>query len=608
MRQPAPFFRSFDGWWYVQLRVGGTRRQIKLAKGEENREAALQRWHEIMAVPQPKRVPIAVSSDSVKALLDQFLDHCRSELSPTTADWYDFFVQSFSGSIHDALSIDALQVSHVTDWLRTQKRWSKSTKSGAVQAIRRAFRWLSDEGRIRGYPLKGLKGSRKRQREVIIPPETFEKLLAASRPNFRDLLTFLLSTGCRPQEARVVEHRHVDLSLRRIVFPASEAKGGEHPRVIYLNDDAFAIVEPLCHRYASGAIFRNSKGNAWTRNAIRCRFRRLREKVAFDALPAGVEFIFHAPRIVGDRREFVGEKISIVSLDAEDHARLGLENHGREIVVAALKLRQTLVREEHPQSQLADLGKGRFDVWADEILELVEKQVGGVADVARQRSCDGKDFVEDQRADGVRQLGREPILWGQIEQHDLAFAHEALDVEPALGRTEHPTKDGALEVGLQTIPGRIQDLDDLARPRADEFAPFVAEPLGEALQELAMVRTARHEKVDAVRDRETKLRRGPEGVEDPAGESGHRVDVLAFPGPEHDLGRPFDFVIAVGIGFVEKRIEAKDDVLAPRLDVDQTPAHVVRTEVGRKPEEQFVRKIPQAIEDEPARLLKRIEQ
>jgi integrase len=279
MRQPAPYFRSFDGWWYVQLRVGGARRQIKLAKGEENRDAAVQRWHEIMAAPQPKRAPKSVSSDSVKALLDEFLDHCRSELSAATADWYDFFVQSFSGSIGDALSIDALQVSHVTTWLKAQTTWSKSTKSGAVQAIRRAFRWLSDEGRIRGYPLKGLKGTRKRQREVIVSPETFKQLLAASRPGFRDLLTFLLSTGCRPQEARAVERRHVDLALRRIVFPASEAKGGEHPRVIYLTDEALAIVKPLCERYESGPIFRNSKGKAWTRNAIRCRFRRLREKV-----------------------------------------------------------------------------------------------------------------------------------------------------------------------------------------------------------------------------------------------------------------------------------------------------------------------------------------
>jgi hypothetical protein len=101
MKKPEPFFRSFDGWWYIQLRVGGKRRQIKLAKGENNREAAEQRWREIMA-RQPTRV-VTVASDSVKALLDLFLDHCRSELSTTTADWYEYFIQSFSAK--SAMSI-----------------------------------------------------------------------------------------------------------------------------------------------------------------------------------------------------------------------------------------------------------------------------------------------------------------------------------------------------------------------------------------------------------------------------------------------------------------------------------------------------------------------
>src|SRR5262249_19292014 len=100
---------------------------------------------------------------------------------------------------------------------------------------------------------------------------------------FRDLLTFMWETGCRPQEARLLKAHHVDLKLRRVVFPASEAKGKRHPRVIYLNAAAFDIVKKLLNRYGSGHVFRNRKDQPWTRNGIRCRFRRFRKVGRFCA-------------------------------------------------------------------------------------------------------------------------------------------------------------------------------------------------------------------------------------------------------------------------------------------------------------------------------------
>jgi integrase len=81
----------------------------------------------------------------------------------------------------------------------------------------------------------------------------------------------------RPQEARTVQAHHVDVSLRRIVFPPSQAKGKKYPRVIYLNDSAFSLVEKLLKRHPKGHLLRNRLDRPWTRNAIRCRFRRLRK-------------------------------------------------------------------------------------------------------------------------------------------------------------------------------------------------------------------------------------------------------------------------------------------------------------------------------------------
>ena len=35
-----PYFRKHDGWWYVQVRVGPARKQIKLVRGRDNEKLA----------------------------------------------------------------------------------------------------------------------------------------------------------------------------------------------------------------------------------------------------------------------------------------------------------------------------------------------------------------------------------------------------------------------------------------------------------------------------------------------------------------------------------------------------------------------------------------
>jgi integrase len=103
-------------------------------------------------------------------------------------------------------------------------------------------------------------------------------MLEHSRSDFQALLTFLRHTGCRPQEAVKAEIRHVDLQNRRIVFPASESKG-KRMRVIYLDDIAFQLVGERADRLPHSRLFKTASGAAWDRNKIRCRFRRLKDKV-----------------------------------------------------------------------------------------------------------------------------------------------------------------------------------------------------------------------------------------------------------------------------------------------------------------------------------------
>ena len=94
---------------------------------------------------------------------------------------------------------------------------------------------------------------------------------------FVDYLNFLWLTGCRPEEIRVIEARHVHGS--RIILQKRSSKGKRFNRTIYLTEESLAIVRRLCKRYPTGAIFRNSDDRPWTANTVRYRFRQLQVKM-----------------------------------------------------------------------------------------------------------------------------------------------------------------------------------------------------------------------------------------------------------------------------------------------------------------------------------------
>ena len=77
--------------------------------------------------------------------------------------------------------------------------------------------------------------------------EDYQAILALLKPSdpFRDLFQFVWYVGCRPQEARHIEPRHVQLDQERIVFPAEESKGKRVKRIIYLQGVALEIVQRL---------------------------------------------------------------------------------------------------------------------------------------------------------------------------------------------------------------------------------------------------------------------------------------------------------------------------------------------------------------------------
>lgn len=274
-RRPRPFFRSATQSWYVQFGA----KQINLGR---DREVAWAKYDEFMA----DRRELSIVSPVI-VVLDQYLDWCIKHRSEATYRWYKHMLSDFGRHIGKRLLINDLKPFHVTQWLATHTAWNDTTQHDAVGAVKRAINWSIRQGYLKHSPISGIERPASQRREVTIDPEQWPQILAVVRDQaFRDYLQILWETGCRPQEARLLQTHHCDLKGRRWIFKASESKTKKFPRVVYLNDAALEITTKLHKEYGQGHLFRNTLGRPWTNNGIRCRFRRLQEKLEFPGLCA----------------------------------------------------------------------------------------------------------------------------------------------------------------------------------------------------------------------------------------------------------------------------------------------------------------------------------
>jgi integrase len=273
-----PFFRAFDGWWYAQIRVGAKRKQVKLVKGRDNEQEAYRAFCRLMAesgacVPEPTKLAVA-------AVCDLFLDHSQRHNEPATYAWYNKYLQDFCAH-HGRLMVCDVRPFHVNRWLDLHGGWRVGSRRCAIAAVKRVFNWALSEGLIRETPLRSLVKPAGRRRERILAEEERRLIVAAIRDQaFRDFVFALEETGCRPSEVRKVTAAHANVEEGVWILPEhkTRTKTGQ-PRLVYLTPSMQELTSRLAQRYPTGPLFRNARGRPFSRNGIRCRFRRLRKKI-----------------------------------------------------------------------------------------------------------------------------------------------------------------------------------------------------------------------------------------------------------------------------------------------------------------------------------------
>ena len=220
---------------------------------------------------------------TLASLAEKFLAWCRNHRSPRTVDWYRGYLTKFLRHLGEAASMPVAELRpfHVIEWIDAQQGWGDTYKRGAIIAVQRMCNWAEELGYIAASPVKKIKKPPAGRRDNPMSEADFQQILRQLRHNdpFRELLLFVWHSGCRPQEARHIEARHVNLEAECIVIPKEEAKGRRRARVILLHGPALQIIKRLTWCHPEGKLFRNRRGKPWTKYAICNRMHRLSERL-----------------------------------------------------------------------------------------------------------------------------------------------------------------------------------------------------------------------------------------------------------------------------------------------------------------------------------------
>jgi integrase len=215
-----------------------------------------------------------------REVCDRFLVATKKSVEARTFAWYRNYLQSFC-DLHGGVRAADLRPLHLTGWLDRHPGW-KSSRRHAVIAVKRCFGWAENEGVIDKSPFRAVKKPPVGRRDRILSAEEKREILEAIRDRpFRQFVFALYETGCRPSEVARVTAANFDAARSVWVFDEHKTrKRTGKPRIVYLTPAMVELTGELVKQYPTGPLFRGNRNKkGFTRNGIRCRFRRLRAKL-----------------------------------------------------------------------------------------------------------------------------------------------------------------------------------------------------------------------------------------------------------------------------------------------------------------------------------------
>jgi integrase len=277
------WFRKQTGWWYATVRKDGARQQLPLVKAPNDR-AGKKLAEEQLVRELALHDHLEDSSDKAPAwatvghVVTAFLRHSEEDHEAVTARWYRDLLLPFR-EMWGKLRVTRLRKKHVRAWLKA-KGYNPTSANKAVGAVKRAFNWAVEEEHIPKNPVAHLRKPKALTRDRTLTPDERTLVLSAIRDlAFRRFVNAMTLTGCRPGEVARVTAADVDFEYGLWVLQKHKtAKKTGKPRRVFLPPEAVELTRELAAAHPEGPLFLNARGKPWTRNAVRIRFRRLREK------------------------------------------------------------------------------------------------------------------------------------------------------------------------------------------------------------------------------------------------------------------------------------------------------------------------------------------
>ncbi len=242
----------------------------------------------------------------------RFLKWAEACRSPVTVNVYRHYFRRFLAEVGDK-RMGALRPCDLTAWAKT---WHQS------QAIVRLYRWAIEEAALlKMNPLQWVKHPPKGQRSRVLSDTEMNQLIQAAASDLRTLLIGYRETMARPGELRAAKvgdlHPRTTRAKLRKALCAGEAcivlrdyknrktrRLPNEPRVILLSPTIGRVIAALLRRCVSDTdpIWRTARGKAWTANALRCRLRRLRRRLALGPDKHGENLVPYSFRHTGATR------------------------------------------------------------------------------------------------------------------------------------------------------------------------------------------------------------------------------------------------------------------------------------------------------------------
>lgn len=173
----------------------------------------------------------------------------------------------------------------LASWIDVHAEWkSAHTKRHKCQQVQACFNWFARMRKIPN-PFAGVVYPEGEPR-AIGDDDTFQLVLRYADLLFRQFLVFMRHQGCRPGEVRQLEWAQVNLEAGYFATKVkTRLKKSKKPRLVPLVPVTWALLRLLRRRYpsATGPIFRNQKGSAWTKEALDQKFARMRERLGIQA-------------------------------------------------------------------------------------------------------------------------------------------------------------------------------------------------------------------------------------------------------------------------------------------------------------------------------------